>query len=148
MGIITQSDSPGWSLWIWMTACCWRRRWRRDSMERPSSAGDACPSRSPGASGRDFLWATTDPAVGWQVERVFFLFSSLLHNIRHLLVKLLRTSLETSTTRLSSLFSPSLSCSKPNVSMALNQARASYGPGAISGLLSFLSGPPNLKRLH
>lgn len=105
-----------------MTACCWRRRWRRDSAERPSSAGDACPSRSPGASGRGFLWATTDPAGGFDESFFFFSFSSSLHNTRHLLVKLLRTSLETSTTRLSSLFSPSLSCSKPNVSAALNQA--------------------------
>lgn len=44
--------------------CCWRRRWRRDSEERPSSTGDACLSRFPGVSGRDFLWETMDPVVG------------------------------------------------------------------------------------
>lgn len=38
-------------------------------MERPSSAGDACPSRSPGVSGQDFLEETLDPVVSEHKDR-------------------------------------------------------------------------------
>lgn len=65
-----------------------------------------------------------DGSCGWWVDsREFFgggVVHSSLRSVRRLLVKLLRTSLETSTTRLSSLFSPSLSCNGGDVSMGLN----------------------------
>lgn len=77
--------------------CCWRRRWRKDSEERPSSTGDACLSRSPGVSGRDFLWETMDPVAGEnevlfcfalfppdQVTQDVLLLNSLVPHWRHL----------------------------------------------------------------
>lgn len=104
------SDSPGWSLWTWWTACCWTRPRTTDSEGRPSSPRDACPGRSPGGSGRGFLWGRRGPAVDARRPDVNKRAS---HGVGVANARL-RTSLETSTTRLSSLFSPSLSCVSGN----------------------------------